>query len=65
MCNSHCIDIFPSDDPEQPDVIEWCEAIRMAEWECNARFEFVPRTYEEARQTPCFHIIPVDEEIPF
>lgn len=60
MCNAYCKEIIPSFDPEQPDVIEWCEAIREAEWECNSRFEFVPRTYEEARQIPCLNI-----EIPF
>lgn len=65
MCSAYYKDEFFSGDPEQPEVIEWCEAIRAAEWECNARFEFVPRTFEEACQIPCLHITSVNDEIPF
>lgn len=31
MCNAYRKDIFDSGDPEQPDVIEWCEALASAD----------------------------------
>lgn len=59
MCSAYRIDEFPTNDPEQPEVVEWCEAI------LDCQLALLSQKFDQLSHKQVDDFVPDCEDIPF